>query len=99
MKVLMNMNDWSGICGYFFDFDANIELEIEEKNNGYNCWHSNRGHKKVGVGGCHVGVCPLGYEADEESCMKFGVEYEEAKYIIVDIREDDYDNDTMFKLH
>jgi len=93
MKVLMEISEWAGRCGYFFN--ANDEMDIVV-NNGYNCRHSECGHIELGVGGCHAGACPFGYEADEEDCENFGLEYEEAAFIIVDIPEEDYVDSYMW---
>ena len=93
MQVLMGINAWANRCGYFFN--ACIEKDIS-MNNGYNCRHPECGHIELGVGGCHAGACPFGHEADEEDCINFGLEYEEAAFIIVDIPEEDYCEDFMW---
>ena len=92
MKVLMEIGAWSGFCGYFYNADDEKDITM---NNEYNCKHSECGHIELGVGGCHAGACPFGYEADETDCINFGVEYEEAAYIVVDIPEEDYCEDCM----
>ena len=93
MQVLMEINDWANRCGYFFN--AYLEKDIS-LNNGYNCRYPECGHIEQGVGCCHAGACPFGFEADEEDCINFGLEYEESNFIIVDIPEEDYIEDIMW---
>jgi len=93
MQVLMEINDWANRCGYFFN--AYLEKDIS-MNNGYNCRHPECDHIEQGVGSCHAGACPFGFEADEEDCINFGMEYEEANFIIVDITEEDYNENIMW---
>jgi len=95
MQVLMEINKWANRCGYFFnaclDPDTNITV-----NNGYNCRHPECGHTARGIGCCYTWSCPFGYEADEEDCINFGLTHEEATFIIVDIPEEDYNENSMW---
>ena len=93
MQVLMEINEWAGRCGYFFN--AYLEKDIS-MNNGYNCKHSECGHIEKGIGCCYSWACPFGHEADEEDCINFGLEYEEAAFIIVDIPEEEYRENFMW---
>jgi len=92
MHVLMKISDWADLCGYFlnsvYENDAITHF-------GDNCWHPENDPLKKGVGNCYSWSCPFGYEANEEDCINFGLEYKEAAYIIVDIPEEDYREDCM----
>jgi hypothetical protein len=100
MKVLMTLNDFANICGYFYN--ANFDVNAPAcPNNGYNCRHPNQGEAQDGVGCCFGWSCPLGeenermYEADEEDCEEFGFDYEEGQYVIVNVSDNEYNPKTM----
>ena len=100
MKALMDINVWANRCGYYFNayltpFDPDDKEFYPGKepspNNGYNCRHPDCDSVEDGVGCCYAWACPLGYEADEEDCADFGVEYEAGEYIVVDMPKKEYD--------
>ena len=53
-------------------------------NNGYNCRHPKQEEKQNGVGCCFQWSCPLAIPADEEDCEKYGCEYEESEFVLVE---------------
>jgi len=106
VNVLMPINTWANRCGYFFNAyltpkDPNdtgfYPGRDPSPNNGYNCRHPECEEVSDGVGCCHTFSCPLGYEADEEDCEAFGVEYEEGEFIVVDIAPEDFKENCMWE--
>ena len=85
-KAIMPINDMANVCGYFY----NAELDDNcgaSPNNGYNCKHPKCKEIQNGIGCCMCCNCPMGWEADEEDCEKFGVEYEEGEFIVTEEQE------------
>lgn len=106
MKALMRVNTWANRCGYFFNAyltpaDPGDETfypgRDPDPNNGYNCRHPNCEVIEDGVGCCHTFSCPLAYEADEADCARFGVEYEEAEFLVVEIPEETFNENCMWR--
>ena len=92
MKVLMEISTFANRCGYFLSSCYKDDIVV---NHGDNCWHPENNLLKKGIGNCCTWSCPLGQEAGKSDCEKFGVEYEEAAYIVIDIPEEDYREDCM----
>lgn len=66
-------------------------------NNGYNCRHPGCEIVEDGIGCCYAFSCPLAYEADEEDCARFGVEYEEGEFMVVKIPEEKFNENHMWR--
>lgn len=79
-RAIMELNDFANICGYFYNA---VSEKGSSVNNGYNCKHPECHEIQNGVGCCMSCSCPLGWEADEDDCEKFGVEYEDG-YVCTD---------------
>lgn len=80
---IMTINEFASVCGYFYN--ANFDPETPcVPNNGYNCRHPKQGEKQNGVGCCFQWSCPLAIPANEEDCEKYGCEYEESEFVLVD---------------
>lgn len=101
MQVLMTLNDFANRCGYFYNahFDEDAPCC---PNNGYNCRHPKQGEQVDGVGCCFAWSCPLSEEgvmneADKEDCEKYGFEYEESEFVVVEISEEMHNPYTMLK--
>lgn len=82
-RTIMPINDFANMCGYFFNSQFDDSCDICP-NNGYNCRHPECGEKYDGIGCCYTYACPFGWEADEEDCEKFGWDYEESEFIVID---------------
>lgn len=77
---IMTINEFANRCGYFY----NAEFDADAPNNGYNCKHPEQTEKQNGVGCCFQWSCPLAIPADEEDCEKYGCEYEENEFVLVE---------------
>jgi hypothetical protein len=106
MTVVMGINDWANRCGFFYNAylepaDPNDKNFYPGRNpspnNGYNCRHPEAYHADDGTGCCYTWSCPFGFEADEEDCEAFGLEYEDSEFIVLDIPEKDYTEKCMWK--
>lgn len=80
--AIMPINDFANICGYFYN--AAYNNDIPTPNNGYNCNHPDCDSIEDDYGCCYAASCPFGWEADEEDCNKFGVDYEESEFIVTE---------------
>ena len=85
-RAIMPINDMANICGYFFNAELDDSCETSP-NNGYNCKHPECGEIQDDIGCCMCSSCPMGWEADEEDCDEFGIEYEEGEYIVTEEQE------------
>lgn len=96
--ALMNINTMANRCGYFYNayFDDGAE---SCPNNGYNCRHPECDDVEDGVGCCHTWSCPLCYEADEEDCNQFGIEYESNEFVICEIPASEFYENRMWKMN
>lgn len=81
-RAIMPINDFAGVCGYFFNAEFDPECK-SRPNNGYNCKHPECEEVYNGVGCCFSWGCPFGWMADEEDCAGFGWDYEENEFIVV----------------
>lgn len=106
IKVLMEINTWANRCGYFFNAyltpaDPSDKTFYPGRdpspNNGYNCRHPECETVEGGIGCCCAFSCPLAYEADEEDCAWFGVEYEEGEFVVVEIPEEKFNENRMWR--
>ncbi len=80
---IMTIDEFANQCGYFY----NAELDQEAPcvpNNGYNCRHPDQEERYKGVGCCFQRSCPLAIPADEEDCKKYGYEYEESEFVLIE---------------
>ena len=99
MKALMEINTWARRCGYFYN--AYLEKDFT-CNNGYNCRHPEQQETATNeatgeeIGMCYSWSCPLAYEADEEDCAAFGVEYEESEFVVVNIAPEEFNENRMW---
>lgn len=80
---IMTINEFANRCGYFFNAGTDPEA-LSAPNNGYNCKHPEQTEKQNGVGCCFQWSCPLAISADEEDCEKYGIEYEEDEFVLVE---------------
>lgn len=80
-RAIMPINSFATMCGYFYNAVYN-NFDSPAPNNGYNCNHPECKRIEEGYGCCHAWACPLGWEADEEDCSEFGIEYEEGEFLI-----------------
>ncbi|ODR35483.1 hypothetical protein [Eisenbergiella tayi] len=85
-RAIMPINDFANICGYFYNAAFN-NFNIPTPNNGYNCKHPNCDVIEDGYGCCYTFSCPLGWEADDEECNEFGLDYEEGEFIVTEDRD------------
>lgn len=85
-RAIMPINDMANICGYFFNAELDDSCETSP-NNGYNCKHPECGEIQDDIGCCMCSSCPIGWEAGEEDCDEFGIEYEEGEYIVTEEQE------------
>ncbi len=85
-RAIMPIDDMASICGNFYNASMTTENPANV-NNGYNCSHPDCKDIQKGIGCCAAFNCPLGFEADEEDCEAFGVEYDELGYIITEEQE------------
>jgi hypothetical protein len=83
-SALIEINSLANLCGHFYN--GYLEKNISA-NNGYNCNHPEQSEVENGCGCCYTHSCPLGYEADEKDCKRFGFEFEEGAYLIVQNKE------------
>lgn len=81
---IMTINNLANICGYFYNAEL-ASPAIHGVNNGYNCKHPEQKERYAGVGCCYQWSCPLKNvcPADEEDCEKYGLEYEENEFVLV----------------
>lgn len=79
---LMTINNFANICGYFYNAEFDPEATCTP-NNGYNCRHPEQEESYGGTGCCYQWSCPLACSADEEDCEKYGIEYEESEFVLV----------------
>ena len=83
---IMTINELANKCGYLYN--AELDLEIPHApNNGYNCRHPNQKEKRNGIGCCFQWSCPLVIPADQEDCEKYGYEYEENEFVLIEETE------------
>lgn len=85
-RVMMAINCFANMCGYFFNANFDDGCDICP-NNGYNCRHPECEEKFDGIGCCFSWGCPFGRPADEEDCLEFGWDYEENEFIVIDNSE------------
>ena len=83
---IMTINEFANKCGYFYNAKFDPEAPCAP-NNGYNCRHPQQEEKYNGVGCCFQWSCPLAIPADEEDCEKYGYDYEESEFVLVDEKE------------
>lgn len=80
---IMTINALANTCGYFFNAELDPDCGFSP-NNGYNCRHPENEAKENGIGCCYQWSCPLNVvPADEEDCEKYGLDYEEAEFVLV----------------
>lgn len=85
-RAIVSINSFANMCGHFYNAAYN-SFDVPTPNNGYNCNHPECQQIVDGYGCCYTWACPLGWEADEEDCSEFGVEYEESEFIITENSE------------
>lgn len=82
-RAIISINSLANMCGYFYNSEAEGDCAFCP-NNGYNCKHPECQTKEEGIGCCYAWGCPLGWEADEEDCGEFGVDYEESEFVVTE---------------
>ena len=65
MTVIMELDRFTSICGYFYS---------GKKRSGYNCKHPDCGEIQLGEGWCHSWACPLGTAPDNEDFRNHGMD-------------------------
>lgn len=83
---IMSINEFASICSYFYNAELDPEAPCAP-NNGYNCRHPQQKEKHNGVGCCYQWSCPLAIPAEKEDCEKYGYEYEESEFVLVEEKE------------
>lgn len=101
MNVIMSINDFANRCGHFYNAYLSDGISA---NNGYNCRHPKQERIFIDdesgktVGCCHCSCCPLGYEAGEADCLRSGLSPNGEEYIVVDIPEEKFNENKMWRL-
>ena len=101
MKAIMDINTFANRCGHFYNAYLKEGICV---NNGYNCKHPKQERtwtdEETGktAGFCSCGCCPLGYQAGEADCLRSGLSPESGDYIVVDIPEEQFNEDKMWRL-
>jgi predicted transcriptional regulator len=78
---LMNINNYASVCGFFTG-------DSKKRVNGvqcmdYKCNHPENVEPLPGYMICEPWTCPLSVQATEEDCERYGVEYQEFEFVLV----------------